>query len=340
MNIFNSLSEELFLKTYKLRIPLFSIFELTYRCNLYCKHCYIPQRLKKIKELSVEKLKQTIYEISTLGGLYIVFTGGEPLLKEEIFQLIKFAKRLNFVVILFSNGSMITQDVAKKLKDTDVDRVEISIYGPENVHNRFVGVEVFTKIISAVEHLRKYGIDVCLKTVLMKFNFNFYEYIKTLAEKLNVKLKVDYVVTVKNDGDTSPLKLQLDSEKMKFLLSQHKISFDKVTTKPKTVESLTCSAGYNIVGITPDGKVYPCIQFPYKLGDLNKKKFVQIWQNNRFLSQIKDKKKYKKCLSCDLVTFCNRCPGLCFIETQSLYGCSAEAKTLALTVKKLYENVV
>lgn len=290
--------------------------------------------------MSVEKIKQTIYEISTLGGLYIVFTGGEPMLKEEVFQLIKFAKKLNFVVILFSNGSMITQDVAKKLKDTGVDRVEISIYGPENVHDKFVGAEVFTKIISAVEHLKKYGIDVCLKTVLMNFNFRYYKYIKSLAEELNVKLKVDYVVTVKNDGDTSPLKLQLDNEKMKFLLSQHKISFDKVTTKPKTVESLICSAGYNIVGITPDGKVYPCIQFPYKLGELNRKKFVQIWQNNRFLSQIKDEKKYKKCLTCDLVTFCNRCPGLCFIETQSLYGCSAEAKTLALTVKKLYENAV
>lgn len=340
MSFYNSLSNELFLKTYRLRIPLFSIFELTYRCNLYCKHCYIPEQLRKTKELSIEKLKQTIYEISLLGGLYIVFTGGEPLLREEIFNLLKFAKKLNFVVILFSNGVMITQNVAKKLKHVGVDRVEISIYGPENVHNKFVGGKVFARTISAVEHLKKYGVDVCLKTILMNFNFIHYEYIKTLAEKLNVKLKVDYVVTVRNNGDCSPLKLQLDNEQMKFLLSQHKMSFNEPTTKPKTVESLTCSAGYNIVGITPDGKVYPCIQFPYKLGDLNKEKFIQIWQNNKFLSQIKDEKKYIKCFSCNLINFCNRCPGLCFIETRSLYGCSKEAKTLALTVKKLYENVM
>lgn len=327
------LSTELFLRTYNLRVPLYAIFELTYKCNLLCKHCYIPAKLRRVQELDVERLKQAIFEISQLGGLYIVFTGGEPLLRKEIFSLIEFAKKLNFAVILFSNGSLITQDVAKRLAGVNLDMVEISIYGSEKLHNEFVSSEVFRNVISAIGYLKKYGIKVKLKTILTKLNINEFQYLKSLSKRFGVELKIDYVLTFRNDGDESPLKFQLDNETLyELVIDSVK---ENTNSKFKNLNPVLCSAGFNIVGVTPEGTVYPCIQFPYKLGDLKKESFIEIWQKKIFETKVKDKRKYK-CFSCDLLNFCNRCPGLCYIESGTLYGCSSIMRNMAKVYQKVF----
>ncbi len=320
------ISDYLFWYSYNKRVPLYTIFEITYKCNLHCFHCYIPTDYRKKTEIETSLVKKTIARIAQLGGLYLVLTGGEPLLRDDVFEIISFAKKLNFVVILFSNGSLIDKNVAKNLKKSMVDKVEVSIYGDELLHNKFVNKEVFSKVENALKLLKKYKISFALKTVLTKKNYKGYNYIKELAEKFNVVLKTDMMVTKKLDRKEDNLNLVLDNKKIADFIEKNNYSVKKHSKK---IEDLICSAGFNIVSISPQGDVYPCVVFPYSLGNIKENDFKEIWLNTNYPDLVKNLKNYKRCLSCKLVEFCRRCPGMCYVETNSLYGCSYVVRKMA-----------
>ena len=325
----------LFWTTYKNRIPLYTIVELTYRCNLFCKHCYIPQHYRTKTELPTEKVYQLIEEISSLGGLYLTFTGGEPFLRKDIFELISFAKQKSFYVTVFTNGTLIDKKIVKKLKSVNVDRIEISIYGNKDVHNRFVRCNVFDKVVESVKLLKKEDINVCLKTVLTKENFKDYKFLKNLAKNLEVVLKTDFVISAKIDNDLSPIKLLLSDKELKSLVKKEDID---ITSECQNFDNFICSAGMNLVSISPEGNVYPCVEFPYLLGNIFEDDFTTIWQKNalRFVKKFLDIENYKKCLSCEVKTYCRRCPALCFIESSDIYGCSYVVKKVAKIFKSLF----
>ncbi|MCX7941264.1 MAG: radical SAM protein [Endomicrobia bacterium] len=321
------------------RIPLYSIFELTYRCNLKCLHCYIPPQKKYKQEITTSVVKKIINEIASLGGLYLVFTGGEPLLRKDIFELVEYAKKKNFVVILFTNGSLMNKNSVENLAVSGVDSVEISIYGREHIHNKFVQRQVFNNVIESIYLLKQYRIDVCLKTLLTKLNYTEFEFIKNLARNLNIRLKVDFVVTPRNDGSADVLRYTLDENRIyKFLSNQGvRLTYDR-NFKNVMGENFLCSAGFNLVCVSPVGDVYPCIQLPYKLGNVKKKSFVNIWRNNDFIAKVKNFEKYHRCSKCRHIFYCSRCIGLCYIESGSLYGCSYTVLKLSQIWRRITSN--
>lgn len=322
-----SVSNELFWLTYKNRVPLYSIIELTYSCNLNCIHCYIPEEYRRRNELPTEEFKKVILDIAELGGLYLVFSGGEPLLRKDIFELIKFSKKLNFVVVVFSNGSLITKNIAKKLKDSGVDKVEVSIYGQELIHDKFVKKRVFKKVEEALALLKEYKINFALKTVLTKYNYDEYEKIVDLAKRFDVVLKTDLFISPKINGKKDNLKLLLEDSKILRFLRENKFYVRKTTAVD--IKSLSCSAGFNVVNVSAEGNVYPCVEFPYLLGNIKEKSFKDIWVYTKYPSLVNKIYRYKECINCDLVSFCNRCPGMCYIESKSLFGCSYVTKKMA-----------
>lgn len=322
-----SLQEKLFLQSFKKRIPLYTVLEVSYNCNLNCVHCYIPSYYREYPQLTTQQLKKLICEIYSLGGLYLVFSGGEPLLRKDIFELMKYAKDLKFIVILFTNGSLITKEVAKKILETAVDRVEISVYGLRDIHNYFVGKNVFDKVMDGIFFLKNLGVKVTLKTVVTKININDYPKLKDLAKKLDLDLSVDFIISAKNDGDKSNCSLMLDEKQLFEFFKEEKIKF-KFSKKQKDLKNIFCSAGFNVVTISPVGGVYPCVAFPYYLGNINKKSFKEIWKNNKFLKEL-NKNVEVMCYNCKLYNFCNRCVGICYVETGSLYGCSEVLKRVA-----------
>lgn len=332
-----NISLELYKETSIRKIPLYTTLELTYRCNLNCIHCYIPDNRRYISEMGTSVVKNIIYEIAKMGGLYLVFTGGEPLLREDIFELISYAKKLNFVVILFTNGSLIDENVAKMLSKLHVDKIEISIYGKQATHDKFVQKKVFHKVITGIELLNSYNLCVSIKTVLTKYNIDDYSYIKKLAKKLNIMLKTDFVVTPKNDGDFTPVKFMLEKKDITKILSQiYNSKQIFLQCKNSTFnQRLICSAGVNMINIAPNGDVYPCVQMPYLLGNIYRRDLRSILTKTNFENKIKNLKFYKKCLLCKLMNYCNRCPGICYVETKNLYGCSKIIKTIAETVKQI-----
>ncbi|MCM8832116.1 MAG: radical SAM protein [Candidatus Omnitrophica bacterium] len=329
-----SLVDVLFNISYCKKIPLYTLIELTYRCNFLCKHCYIPESYrKKILELTSEKIISLIEEIYSLGGIYLIFSGGEPLLRKDIFELIKFAKKLNFFVVLFTNGSLLDESVIEKLKICGIDKVEISLYGNKKYHQEFVGKNgIYEKIIEAIKLLKKKDINVCIKSVITNQNFKQREFLESLARSIGIEYKFDFVIAPKNNGDSSAIALMLNDKEIYSLLKEYNYEKEKTNLLSKVI----CSAGINIVAINPYGDVFPCIQLPYRLGNIKEKRFKDIWENDSFREKFIQIKNYKECRKCDLLFWCNRCPGLSFVENKNLYSCSSITKKVASISKKIY----
>lgn len=336
---FKNLSDELFWQSYNNRVPLYSLLEVTSRCNFDCIHCYIPQEVRrKNDELSTKEIMSCLEEIKTLGGLYIVFTGGEPLLREDIFTLLEVAKKLNFVVILFTNGSLINKETVSKIISCGVDKVEISLYGNKHFHEKFVRrKDVFSQIVSGIKMLKHNNIDVCIKSVLTKYNWNQKKFLENFAYSLGVRYKFDIICTPRNNGDIIPTTFIVEEKKLVKLLKQYNLT--QVDIKKDFTTHILCSAGRNIVAVSSRGEVYPCIQFPYFLGSIKKEKFVKIWRRSfSIVEKLEETKQYQQCLNCDILQYCRRCPGISFIQTRTLYGCDTVAKLLACVTRKTVEK--
>jgi len=173
--------------------PFEIVWGFTYQCNLRCKHCYENAGGKKRLELSTEQAEQVLDILSKVAGVglsALSFSGGEPLARKDFFELAAYAKRRIPYVSIASNGTLITKDNAKRIKDAGVDYVEISIDGASpQVHDEFRGVPgAFERTIQGVKNCVEEGIDTCIATVLHRDNFAETEKIIGLAMELDVRL--------------------------------------------------------------------------------------------------------------------------------------------------------
>ena len=112
------------------QIPLKAMFELTYRCNFNCVHCYVVREKDK-RELTTAEVKEILRQLKAQGCFHIGFTGGEPLMREDIFEILNYAKLLGFRISLLTNGYFIDKSVAKEIASLGIglNRVDISVLG-------------------------------------------------------------------------------------------------------------------------------------------------------------------------------------------------------------------
>ncbi len=115
------------LETIKKPLPIGVTAELTYRCNLRCIHCYCTNSISK--ELTLNEWKRAIDILKSWGTVFITFTGGEPLLREDLLQIMRYASKNGMALRLFTNGTLINEKIADHLKDMNLLEVEVSIQG-------------------------------------------------------------------------------------------------------------------------------------------------------------------------------------------------------------------
>ena len=203
--------------------PFLVVWQFTNACNLKCKHCYASAGKKGTDELTTEEAKKLIDELALAGVVAIAFSGGEPLVREDFFEVAKYAKERDFYVSVASNGTLITPKVAKKLKEC-VDYVEISLDGIGKIHDKFRGIPgVFKRTIRGIKNCVKIGLDVCIAPTVTKYNLKEIPKILELAKKLKVKrfIAFNFVPTGRGkdivDLDISPEERE---EILKFFYSK------------------------------------------------------------------------------------------------------------------------
>ncbi|MEW6104284.1 MAG: radical SAM protein, partial [bacterium] len=146
-----------------------AVWNLTRKCNLSCKHCYIDAGENKKDELSKDEAFNVIDELASLDFKVLLFSGGEPLFYEYLFELNAYAKTYRMKTCLSSNGSLITDDIAIKIKDGGFEYIGISIDGIKETHDRFRGISgSFDKALQGLRILKKQGVKSGIRFTLNK----------------------------------------------------------------------------------------------------------------------------------------------------------------------------
>ena len=275
-----SLLEEMNMKAEALGIPLNVHIDVTYRCNERCVHCYLDHDDKG--EMTTQEIKDVIDQLADVGVFFLVFSGGEVFMRRDFLELVEYARKLLFNVKIKTNGVMIHEAEAQRLRDLGVEQVQLSVYShrPE-VHDAITKLPgSFKRTVDSIKFLKSQGLKVALSNVLMSVNQQDERGTRALARQLGVSYTLDPTVTPKIDGDTSILSLRVEPENLDELFAEEELvgNTDEYCRPPAPVdedvmEGHSCSAGHSSCYISPYGDVFPCVQFPLPTGNVRRQKF-------------------------------------------------------------------
>ncbi len=305
-------------KSDKENIPIRCMFELTFRCNLRCYHCYNDDF--KSQPLTTKEIKHILNQLADNGTFFIIFTGGEIFMREDIFNILEYANHKKFVMSLFTNGTLLNEEKAKRLARYNIMSVEVSIYAPyASLHDKITRTSgSFQKSVNAIHLLRKQNIRVGLKVSLFKDNIKTYSEIKKFADSVGAICTISHVISPMRNGNTKNMNVRISAKNFsKYLPDIYRGSLSLFThddTRPlEDVLGLpVCNAACNTFAIDPHGDLFPCLLAPENAGSLCKDSFRDLWRSSDVLRQWRDLR-YKDIPGCNECRFLLKCP-VCPVE--------------------------
>jgi radical SAM protein with 4Fe4S-binding SPASM domain len=318
-----SLMQEMNERALELGVPLGIHLDVTYRCNERCVHCYLEH--DDHGEMTTAEIEDVLNQLAEAGTFFLTLSGGEVLMRRDFFEILEHARRLLFNVRIKTNGVMIHEPEARRIRDLGVEQVQISIYSrrPE-IHDGITKLPGSLKrSIEAVRFLKSQGLKVTIANVLMTANLGEHAGVQALAAELGATYTLDPTITPKIDGDTSILDLRIPGAELNAVFHNKNLvgNVEEFCAPPPPagddiMEGLPCSAGHTAAYITPYGDVFPCVQFPLPSGNVRRQKFIDIWRDSPELNDVRSirAKDLPVCSTCSHVGTCTRCPGLAYME--------------------------
>jgi radical SAM protein with 4Fe4S-binding SPASM domain len=313
-------------KTSERFVPLVMSWNVTRECNMKCEHCYINATEKKIdNELTTQEAKELMDQIYQVSRPLLILSGGEPLLRPDIFELIQYGSTKGLKMGLGSNGSLIDDDVARKLKEAGIATVSISLDSniPEQ-HDEFRGVAgSWEKAVQACKALRKNNVLVQVNTTLTQQNYNQIDDIMSLAEGIGVEnFHLFFLVPTGRGTKLTDISPQMYEDMITRTFA--KAAKHKLNVRPSCAPQFMriakgmgldmrqwirgCIAGLYYCRIYPNGDVTPCPYLPIKLGNIREKSFKEIWFSSEVFKALRDSNCLKgKCGICEYRTLCGGC---------------------------------
>ena len=330
-------------------IPLHVMLELTNRCNARCRHCYIGDR-SAVNELSLSEYESILAQLAAAGTLFLVFSGGEPLMRPDFFDIASIARRKEFSFTLFTNAILIDAAIADQLADLCPERVEISLLGGRAAtHDRITQVPgSFEKALRGARLLIERGISVQFKTTWMRENIEEATEIQSLVKEMGASFRSAFLVIHRRDGDASTADLRAIPEQLRAMIQQTYARREIKTVPPKPApladpqkEGNPCGMGQVSSRIDACGNVYPCAAVDIVLGNLRQQTFNSIWHGSEELKRLRSIRiaDLTECTSCELYSRCSRCAGLARMETGSLLGPSPQACIVTRAFEGFYHDL-
>ena len=265
-----------------------------WQCNQKCLFCYAAgQSYAKVRELSTAEWKTAIDRLRAAGVPMVTFTGGEPTQREDLSELVAHARW--FVTRLNTNGVMLTEELASKLKEADLDSVQITLYSSDaEIHNALVGSAHFSDTVSGIENAVRAGLDVSVNTPLCRKNADYLETLRFLHEKGVRFVTVSGLICTGTAGinhaeyDLSKDELTEIVRSARAFCDAHEMEID--FTSPGLIDEAVleslgmnvpmCGAALSNMAIAPDGTVVPCQSWlgtDAGLGNILADPFRKIW---------------------------------------------------------------
>ncbi|HXN74520.1 MAG TPA: radical SAM protein [Candidatus Acidoferrales bacterium] len=336
-------------RTVKRHLPWSVHVDLTYRCNERCIHCYLDH--EDHGEMKTDEIKNVLEQLAQCGTLFLTLSGGEIFLRDDLFELLEFARSLHFDISLKTNALLIDAEHARKLRDLSVRRIQVSIYSAEPaVHDAITKVRgSLERSLTAIKFLKAEGLQVKIACPLMKQNLMAYRNVQALAAELDVPYVLDMTITPKLDGDMSLLQLRNSAQDLLPILRDSSLkppscspesaaglplatgSATSSGIESNAYEDIPCSAGHNSCYISPYGEVFPCVQMSVATGNLRRQRFEEIWFKSPEMNRVRAVRESQMpvCSQCSIRQHCERCPGLALMEGGDLLGAYERACELA-----------
>lgn len=295
-------------------------FDVTNRCNERCIHCYHPfERYHVENELTFNEAKSVIDCAYTLGAFSLTLSGGEALLRPDIFNLIAYASSKGMLITLFTNGTLIDEETVKKFLKYRINKISVSIYGDSaEVHDRITSVDgSFAKTLLGIQLLQKNCIPYEVKSVMLGENILRFQEIRAFLKELNHGNdgKMDLSITGKIDGDCSTYLHKVPNEEIKKIYYSDPIHFIGTLDQVHRQSSeRPCGAGKYTLYCDAEGNIYPCVSF--RLFLCTYKELMEIRSNSVLQQWLKIKLcDFSDCFQHDYCDYCNeQCAGNNLIE--------------------------
>lgn len=322
-------------KAYRERIPVSGAFDLTYRCNFRCRHCYaaplVSQPRTQAGELETEDIKRILSAAADAGCLFMLLSGGEPLLREDFVDIYRHAAQAGFVITVFTNGSLVRSDHLDVFSEYPPHLVEVSLYGAsEATYRRVTGVEgALRRVRQGVERLLDRDVRVGLKTMVLTDTVDEVSAMEALAGEFGLRFRMDPLVTPRLDGDPSPLTQRVDPR----TVAEMELSDPKRLAKAvEYVESrrlsrgdeggandrlYRCGAGAVGFHIDPQGDMRPCLMSRDLGYNAVRLGFADAWRAVVEATDRVTSERAAECAECPYVLLCGYCPALFKLEQGS-----------------------
>ena len=300
-------------------------WNVTNACNMYCDHCYREAGCKAEEELSTQEAKTLLEQIARARFKIMIFSGGEPLMRPDIVELVAYATKLGLRPVFGTNGTLITLEMAKKLKAAGAMGMGISLDSLDKAkHNEFRKFPgAWEGAVRGMENCRKAGLPFQIHTTVMDWNNAELESITDFAvEKGAVAHHFFFLVPTGRAKSIEAESLraeQYEDTLTRIMKKQQQVDIElKPTCAPqfmriadqmgiKTRFRRGCLAGTAYCIISPRGKVQPCAYLNMELGDVRETPFDEIWQNNEVLKTLRTLDYKDGCGACEYKGACGGC---------------------------------
>lgn len=320
-------------------------WEVTRDCNLRCLHCRaVPAEGSSPEELTTQQCYDIMNQIAQVGWPALVLTGGEPLLRKDIYDLARYGTSKGFRMELATNGTRVTEEVADRIRQAGFGRVSISLDGPDpETHDRFrQSPGAFDAAMEGIRRLKEAGLSVQINTTVVTHNTSRLEEIFSLMGRLGADAWHLFLSVPFGCGLQIEQEMRIEAKEYERILNWIEIcsagarfeirpicaphltrvqaqraflhkwfgprSGISAGTPPFRQTSRGCTAGTETCFISHRGKVAPCGYLPLEAGDLMREPFAEIWHRSPLLEDFRDPARLKgKCGGCEFRSLCGGC---------------------------------
>ena len=314
-------------------------WEVTRRCNLSCSHCRASADNEPPKdELSFDECRDFLTGLSEWAKPVIILTGGEPLLRDDVFDLAALGTSLGLRMVMATNGTLLTEEIARRMPESGIRRVSISLDGatPDS-HDAFRKVKgAYQGSLDGIDLLKRFGVEFQINTTITKHNLEEIPSILTLAENLGAVAHHLFLLVPTGRGkdladqsidaleyekvlhwfydqrERSPLHLKATCAPHYYRILRQRAKADgkKVTQETHGLDAVTrgCLGGLSFCFVSHVGEVQPCGYLELSAGNVRQKPFREIWEHSELFERLRSPDEYTgKCRVCEYRNVCGGC---------------------------------
>lgn len=314
-------------------------WEVTRSCNLACRHCRAEARTEPYEgELSTKEALNLIDTFPQVGKPIIIFTGGDPMMRKDVYELVAHAKSKGLVCAFSPNGTLITPDNAQKLKECGVDRCSISIdAATADTHDYFRGMpNAFNDAMRGIKYLKEAGVPFQINTTVTRHNLEHFKEIYRLCEDIGAQAWHIFLLVPTGRGadlekqmisaqeyekvlrwfydfrKTAKMELKATCAPHYYRIMRQAAKAENMPVTPKyfgmDAFSRGCLGGVGFCFISHVGQVQPCGYLPLNCGNIREQEFPEIWKNSEVFQNLRNPQAYKgKCGVCSYHNVCGGC---------------------------------